>query len=292
MPSFLRGLFCVIGVFDSGVGGLSVWREIARCLPGVPLVYLADQAHVPYGSRTLADVRALTLRCVRWLIEQRRCNVIVIACNTASGAALDAVRAAFPGTPIVGMEPAVKPAALNTKTGVVGVLATPVTFESSRYTDLIRKWANGVRVIEQPCAGWVEAVEAGRVTNNWLLNANQLLVANYMVPLLAVNADTLVLGCTHFPFLLAHIEQVIGEWRTAHPDAPPVTIIDPAPAVAQQVVRLWRSDRGNPSSLDHEFYTTGDVTCFEATTRTLVDVATHSTNVRQAFQKLDVPPQD
>lgn len=150
----------MIGVFDSGVGGLSVWRELARIMPDVPLTYLADQAHVPYGARALDDVRALTLNAARWLIAQG-CSMIVVACNTASAAALDDLRTTFPHTPFVGMEPAVKPAALHTQTGVVGVLATASTFKSQRYAELIARWARDVRVIERACSGWVEIVERG-----------------------------------------------------------------------------------------------------------------------------------
>ncbi len=252
-----------------------MWREIARCIPDAPLVYLADQAHVPYGRHSLEEVRAFTVQCVRWLIA-RECSVVVVACNTASGAALEVLRETFPHTPIVGMEPAVKPAALRTQTGVIGVLATPVTFQSHRYAELIRKWADGVRVrvIEQTCPGWVEAVEQhpsplegggeGRVRGN--LATTELIRAS-VAPLLAQNADTLVLGCTHFPFLRSHIEQAIDDWRAQHPGAPEVTIIDPAPAVAQQTSRVWQQT--HPKSLEdpsgfgsHEFWTTGDAEYF------------------------------
>ncbi len=252
----------MIGIFDSGVGGLSVWREIARCISDAPLIYLADQAYVPYGSRSLEEVTALTLRCVGWLIE-RGCSVVVIACNTASGAALDTLRKTFPLTSIVGMEPAVKPAALNTHTCVVGVLATQTTFKSQRYADLIRKWAHDVQVIEQACKGWVEMVESKRVTGKWLFKDDQLLITNYLVPLLAANADTLVLGCTHFPFLLPHITQVIDDWRARHSDAPGVTVIDPAPSVAQQTLRVWGQVRPISNTSRHEFWTTGDHSEFE-----------------------------
>jgi len=276
----------VLGIFDSGVGGLSVWREVVRAVPGVPLVYLADQAHVPYGLRTLDEVRRLTVACARWLITPHQCRLIVIACNTASGAALEAVRAAFPGTPIVGMEPAVKPAVLTTKTGVVGVLATPATFKSSRYADLIRNWASGVQVIEQPCAGWVDAVEMRDALSSTHLVS---LVSAALTPLLASGADTLVLGCTHFPFLRPQIEQIIRVWRAKQIDAPPVTIIDPAPAVAQQVARVWRS-QGHPSPPTEipepapRFYTTGDAGRFEALACTLIGSELQNTSGRSAFE--------
>ncbi len=272
--SSFKILNLVIGVFDSGVGGLSVWREIARCLPDVPLMYLADQAHVPYGARSLEEVRALTLNAVRWLIE-RGCSMIVIACNTASAAALNDLRAAFPQTPFVGMEPAVKPATLHTQTGVVGVLATAGTFKSQRYAELIARWAKGVRVIERACSGWVEIVERLEI-GDWRLHASisnrQSPVFLHVAPLLAENADVLVLGCTHFPFLAAQIEQVIAQWRATHEGAPEVRLIDPAPAVAQQVLRVWRETKNlagrseakaqDPPGLSHAFFTTGDAARF------------------------------
>jgi glutamate racemase len=264
------------------VGGLSVWREVARCIPDAPLVYLADQAHVPYGRHNLEDVRAFTVQCVGWLIAHG-CHVVVVACNTASGAALDVLRETFPHTPIVGMEPAVKPAALRTQTGVIGVLATPVTFQSHRYADLVHKWADGLRVIEQTCPGWVEAVERG----GWMTEKGAAgpartvlptsLIADSVLPLLDQNADTLVLGCTHFPFLRAHIEQVIDDWRAVRPAAPEVAIIDPAPAVAQQTMRVWQQI--NPKGLQapssftpHEFWTTGDAARLEKSIQALLGV--------------------
>jgi glutamate racemase len=260
----------VIGVFDSGVGGLSVWREIARCIPDAPLMYLADQAHVPYGARPLEEVRALTLDAARWLIEQG-CSMIVVACNTASAAALNDLRVAFPHTPFVGMEPAVKPATLHTHTGVVGVLATAGTFKSQRYAELIARWAKGVRVVERPCSGWVEGIENGewgirngKVDSAFRIPHSAFLIRKHVEPLLIENADVLVLGCTHFPFLVPEIEQVIAHWQATHAGAPAVRLIDPAPAVAQQTLRVWNElkNLADPSEyqrgLHHSFYTTGD----------------------------------
>ena len=276
----------MIGVFDSGVGGLSVWRELACCMPDVPLTYLADQAHVPYGARSLDEVRALTLHAARWLIE-RDCSMVVVACNTASAAALDDLRAVFPRTPFVGMEPAVKPAALHTQTGVVGVLATAGTFKSQRYAELIARWAKGVRVVERACSGWVELVEEGdfgfcprsrssfrgsergsreildfglegRGTHSAIENRKSK-IQNHVEPLLAEHADVLVLGCTHFPFLAPQIEQVIAQWQATHDRAPAVRLIDPAPAVAQQALRVKNlAGLKDLRGLSHTFFTTGN----------------------------------
>jgi glutamate racemase len=253
----------MIGVFDSGVGGLSVWRELVKLLPNERLIYLADQAHVPYGRRSPEEVRDLTTQCAGWLIECG-CDIIVIACNTASGAALDHVRAELPHTTFVGMEPAVKPAALQTQTGVIGVLATEVTLKSTRYADLVSRFAGGARVIEQPCYGWVEFVEQGGVTTS-----NGSINTSYVRALLHEGADAIVLGCTHFPFLSPIIAREIEAWRARHPGAPSVSVIDPAPAVAHQTWRMRQRAGASASSRiasesQHEFWTTGQAERFSA----------------------------
>ena len=151
-----------IGIFDSGVGGLSVWREIARQLPREDTIYFADQAHIPYGPRSMDEIRGFSEAITRFLLE-RGCKAIVAACNTASAAALKHLRETFPHVPFVGMEPAVKPAAETTHTGVVGVLATPATFQGELFASVVERFANGVRLINQVCPGLVEQVEAGRL---------------------------------------------------------------------------------------------------------------------------------
>ncbi len=151
-----------IGVFDSGVGGLSVLRHLRAQLPHENFIYIADQAHVPYGRRPLADIRALSEAVTQFLLTQNA-KLIVIACNTVSGAALNSLRRTFPSLPFVGMEPAVKPAAAQTKSGKVGVLATAGTFESQRYLSLMHRFAKDVEVFENPCIGLVELIEAGQL---------------------------------------------------------------------------------------------------------------------------------
>jgi len=277
----------MIGVFDSGVGGLSVWREIVACIPDVSTAYLADQAHVPYGERSLDEVRELTLRAADWLIE-RGCSAIVIACNTASAAALEDLRATFPDTPFVGMEPAIKPAALCTQTGTIGVLATAGTFGSRRYASLVTRWGRHVSIIQQPCRGWVNAVERISACAKRPAQLARL-VASCVVPLLDQNADVLVLGCTHFPFLRPWIEQTIEAWRGEHPTAHDVKIIDPAPAVARrthQVLSQLASARArggsargfSPGGATHEFWTTGSADTFAQVASVLLGyrVATQS----------------
>lgn len=213
-----------IGVFDSGVGGLSVARRLAQSLPNEDLIYVADQAHVPYGRKSADVIRARAHTLTRFL-RSWNAKLIVVACNTASAAALAELRAAFPATPFVGMEPAVKPGAQATRSGAVGVLATAGTFESQRYADLMARYAQGVRLLEDPCHGLVELIEAG------MLDAPETaaLLQRALDPMLAAGVDTLVLGCTHYPF----VAPLIG--RLAGPD---VAVIDPAPAVARQTARV------------------------------------------------------
>ena len=241
-----------IGVFDSGVGGLSVWREIARQLPLASTVYVADQAHVPYGSRKLTEVRKLSEGVVRFLLRQGA-TLIVVACNTASAAALHYLRRTFPDVPFVGMEPAVKPAVEHTHNGIVGVIATPATFQGQLFASLVKRYAHDVQVLTQVCPGLVEAVEAGRMDTP----ETEALLRQYLTPLVEAGADQLVLGCTHYPFLRPAIERVVGAG---------VAIIDPAPAVARQAGRVLAQQAHHiPGTRKHHvFYTSGDVASFAA----------------------------
>lgn len=236
-----------IGVFDSGVGGLSVWREIARQLPHESTLYVADQAHIPYGPRPLDEVRRYAEGITRFLLD-RGAKLIVVACNTASGAALHTLRATFPATPFVGMEPAVKPAAERTRTGVVGVIATPATFQGDLFPALVARFAAAVDLRAQTCPGLVEAVEAGDLATP----ETEALLRRYLAPMLDAGIDQLVLGCTHYPFLRATIARIVG---------PAVGLIDPGPAVARQAGRLLAARR-LAAPLDqagtHVFYTSGE----------------------------------
>lgn len=238
----MTALFHPIGIFDSGVGGLGIWREIIRQFPNEDTIYIADQAHVPYGSRSLSEVRYLSTAVTRFLL-QKRAKTIVIACNTASAAALRKLRATFPQVPFVGMEPALKPACECTRTGVVGVIATPATFQGELFSDLLRRYAPGVQVIPQVCPGLVEAVEAGA----WDGSETEALLHNCLDPLMAKNVDQLVLGCTHYTFLRPVIERVVGSL---------VSVVDPAPAVARQTGRVT-SLVAEKRLASHTFYTTG-----------------------------------
>ncbi len=206
-------------MLDSGVGGLSVLRHLRQRLPNEDILYFADQAHIPYGPRPAEEVRGFTAGIVRFLLR-RDAKLIVVACNTASAVALDYLRQMFPTVPIVGMEPAVKPAAQTTRTGKVGVLATPVTLNSHRYAGLMARYASNIEVFEDPCTGLVQLIEAGALDTPETRDLLQSVVR----PMLSVGVDTLVLGCTHYPFVRPLLAEIAG---------PMVTIIDPAPAVAR-----------------------------------------------------------
>lgn len=238
-----------IGIFDSGVGGLSVWRHIRAALPDAGLIYVADSAHAPYGDKSSAYIAQRSLTLTRFLVEQGA-EAIVIACNTATAAAAPALREKF-SLPIVGMEPAVKPAVAASGNGVVGVLATVGTLESARFAALLERYAGNVRIVTQGCPGLVEQVEHGDLAGP----DTRALVQRYLAPLLAEGADTVILGCTHYPFLAPVIGELAG---------PGVALIDTGAAVARQLVR--RLDEAlAPSGTSAEsgagsmrFFTSGD----------------------------------
>lgn len=213
-----------IGIFDSGIGGLTVLRAIRQLMPDEPLLYIADQAHVPYGPRPLEEVRGFSEAITRYLLEQGA-RLIVVACNTASAAALKYLRSTFPDVPFVGMEPAVKPAAEHTRSGVVGVLATPATFQGELYASVVERFAQGVRLLQDTCPGLVNQIEMGALDSP----ETRRILEQALQPMLHQGIDTVVLGCTHYPFVIPLIEQITGSG---------VRVIDPAPAVARQVQRL------------------------------------------------------
>lgn len=236
-----------IGVFDSGVGGLSVVRAIQSQLQTVPIFYLGDQFHVPYGSRPVEDIRLYSEAITRFLLDQGA-KLIVVACNTASAAALHSLRSTFPDVPFVGMEPAVKPAAESTHSGVVGVLATPATFQGELYASVVERFAQNVTILTDTCPGLVQQIEAGQLESD---DTRQILT-NILQPMLNAGVDTIVMGCTHYPFVIPLIQQIAG---------PQVRVIDPAPAIARQTERLlqahhWLDENANP--VPARFYTTGD----------------------------------
>lgn len=234
-----------IGVFDSGVGGLSVLHHIRTALPDARLIYVADSAHVPYGDKPPSYIEARSNALTRFLVEQGA-EAIVIACNTATAAAAAALRASY-RLPIVAMEPAVKPAVAATRSGVVGVLATIGTLESARFAALLEKYAGAVEIVTQGCPGLVEAVERGDLHG---AEARRLL-QRYTAPLLARGADTLILGCTHYPFLAPLIREIVGEQ---------IVLVDTGAAVAREVKRRVESElpERNGGEAGELFYTSGD----------------------------------
>lgn len=210
-----------IGVFDSGVGGLSVWREIRRQLPQESTLYLADQAHVPYGPRGREQILGFCDAITRYLID-RGCKAIVVACNTASAAALKHLRETFPGHLIIGMEPAVKPAAASTRSGVIGIMATEATFQGRLFLATAGRHARDRTLINQVCHGLAEHIESGHLEGA----ATEAMLHKFIEPMLDAGADTIVLACTHYPFLLPVIRQLVGD---------EVSVIDPAPAIARHL---------------------------------------------------------
>ena len=213
-----------IGVFDSGLGGLTVWREVRRALPAESLVYLGDGKNCPYGSRPREEVRRLADEAVAFLVAQG-CKLVVVACNTATAAAIDFLREKYAPMPIVGMEPAVKPACLATRSGVVGVLATERSLDGELFRRTAARYGDGVDLVTAPGRGFVELVEND-------LEATpeaEATVRAAVAEMLEHGADQIVLGCTHYPFLTPVMERIV-DGRAA--------IVDPSPAVARRVVQL------------------------------------------------------
>jgi len=237
-----------IGVFDSGVGGLSVLHHIREALPEADLVYVADSGHVPYGGRSASFIEARAMALTRFLLKQGA-EAIVIACNTATAAAALPLRKQFSKIPFIAMEPAVKPAVAATQSNVVGVLATVGTLESARFAALLEKYGGKVKIVTQGCPGLVELVERGDLHS---VEARRL-VERYTAPLLGAGADTLILGCTHYPFLAPLIREVAGE---------EVSLVDTGAAVARELKRRVNSElprrahTGEAGSA--RFYTSGD----------------------------------
>lgn len=248
-----------IGIFDSGVGGLSILREVRRQLPAENLIYVADQGHVPYGPRSIEQVRGFTVEIARWLLDQDA-KLIIIACNTASAAGLYPCRETFPDTSFVGMEPAVKPAARDTQSGVIGVIATEATFQGELFASVVGRFAHDVRVEALACPEFVLLAEAGNTDSP----DARATIRQCLTPLTEAGIDQLVLGCTHFAFLKDAIQAATGDG---------VTIVDPSAAIARQAGRVLadrgqRNRNGTPGIV--RYYTSGDPARFAETASTLL----------------------
>ena len=234
-----------VGVFDSGVGGLSVLRAIRQALPAHRITYVADSAYAPYGDRPAAEIIARANAIADFLIADGS-DALVVACNTATAVAIADLRARL-SIPVVGIEPGIKPAVAVSKSGVVGILATTRTTEAPKFRALVERHRGEATVIVQPCPGLVEQVERGELATP----ATIALVRRYVTPLLEAGADTLALGCTHYPFLTEAIQQVAGAG---------VTLIDPADGVARQVARQLADgvEQVSFTSSPVSFWTSGD----------------------------------
>jgi glutamate racemase len=270
-----------IGIFDSGVGGLSVLRAIRKQLPQEHVLYLADQAHIPYGTRQKTEIRDFAFGITAFLLA-KGAKLIVVACNTASAAALHELRARFPQVPFVGMEPAVKPAASLTQTGRVGVLATPTTFAGDLYAALVDRFAQGIEIYKDTCPGLVEQIEHGKLDTP----ATRAILEKALTPMLAENVDTIVLGCTHYPFVIPLIEAITG---------PDVRTIDPAPAIARQTARLldqhgWLNPAKARGRL--QFYTSADPASLEALLPRLLGETGSVTQVAWSGLQLEIVTAD
>ncbi|CAG4900347.1 Glutamate racemase [Paraburkholderia saeva] len=252
-----------VGIFDSGLGGLSVLRAVRAQLPGESIVYVADSLYAPYGERDDDFIADRTLAIGQWLVEQGA-KVLVVACNTATAQSIALVRERLP-IPLIGVEPGVKPAALQSKTRVAGVLATQVTLRSARFQDLLQRYAADCRFLCQPGHGLVQAVERCDVGSAEL----RALLQNYLQPMLDAGADTLVLGCTHYPFLDAAIRDIVGDR---------LTLIDTSVAIARQLERVLdqqglRTASGTGPALAPRFFSTSDGTHLQQLAETLLDLA-------------------
>ncbi|MES9837432.1 MAG: glutamate racemase [gamma proteobacterium symbiont of Ctena orbiculata] len=211
-----------IGIFDSGIGGLSVLHHIRKLLPAENLIYVSDRAHLPYGNKAGEFILDRSEHIAGFLVQQD-VKAIVIACNTATAVAVAHLRQHFP-LPIVGMEPGVKPATQTSRNGMIGVLATEGTLVSGKFRNLVEQHSNGADIFYCPCHGWVETIELNGASHD----KTYQMVERELMPLLEKGVDTLVLGCTHYPFIKATIQQVAGSL---------ITIIDTGEAVANQLRR-------------------------------------------------------
>lgn len=241
-----------IGIFDSGVGGLSVFKEIIKLLPYENVIYYADNANCPYGKKSEAEIIALVDNIVKFLIEKKT-KIIVVACNTATAAAIEYLRKEYYSINFVGMEPAVKPAAINSKTGKIGILATQGTLEGKLFKETTKKFASDKDVIIRVGDGLVELVESGKSDSDEALN----LLNQYLTPMIDLGIDQLVLGCTHYPFLINNIKKIAGN---------SINIIDPAMPVAKRLKDLLDENNlfnSQSSNVCYNFYSSGNINVLE-----------------------------
>ncbi len=251
-----------IGIFDSGVGGLTIWRELFKLMSGVKTIYLGDGVNAPYGEKSPEAIIDLSRRNTRWLIDQGS-TVIVVACNTATTNAISTLRNEF-DLPFIGIEPATKPAAVTTKTGVIGILATKGTFASKLFINTSKDYRNKIEIIETVGTRLVDLIESGQ------LEETRPLLKKYLLPMVDKNIDTLVLGCTHYPYLIALINDILPK---------KISIVEPSKAIAKRVQSLIAdADQSDNSDIEHKFYTTADV---KVMTRFLKNEGLENPNVQR-----------
>ena len=267
---------CAIGIFDSGIGGLSVLRHIRSQLPLEDLLYFADSAHAPYGAKPESVVVARSLAIADFLLR-RGAGSLVVACNTATAAAISALRIAYPDVPVIGVEPGLKPASALTQSMIVGVLATEGTLSSTKFLALRERItaATGVKFVLQPCTGLAMQVEQGESRSP----ATAVLLRGFLAPLLQQGADTLVLGCTHYPFVQPLIEVIIDTLTSR-----PIAIVDTGEAVARQLQRLLHVDmHAVPSGHGTlQAFTTGTAASLSSAFATLLNLVPEVTYVDTA----------
>jgi len=247
-----------IGLFDSGIGGTSIWKEVVKLMPYENTIYLADSKNAPYGQKSTDEIIALSIKNTELLIS-KGCKIIIVACNTATTNAIDYLRSHY-AIPIIGIEPAIKPAALFSKTEAIGILATKGTLTSKLFVKTANEYTKNITKIEQDGEGLVPLIEAGKLNSKELT----LLLEKYLKPMLQFNIDHLVLGCTHYPYLIPQIKIIVGEH---------VNIIDSGEAVAKQTKTVLEAQGLLSTSLkisQHLFYTNSDKTVLE---RILKDVS-------------------
>jgi len=235
-----------IGIFDSGIGGTSIWKEVVKLLPNESTIYLADSKNAPYGEKSPDEIIALSVKNTNYLIS-KECKLIIVACNTATTNAIDYLRKNYT-IPFIGIEPAIKPAALLSKTGAIGILATKGTLSSKLFEKTTKEYTKNITTIEQDGEGLVPLIEEGKLNSPEL---NQLL-STYLKPMLKFNIDHLVLGCTHYPYLIPEIKKILGE---------NITIIDSGEAVAKQtkaILEKYNLLSALTTKSHHQFYTNAE----------------------------------
>jgi glutamate racemase len=258
-----------IGVFDSGIGGLSVLNEALRQFPGHEYIYLADSANAPYGERPDEWITNRSLKLCTWLIEEQHCEAVVVACNTATAQAIAVIRESFPNSPIIGVEPGIKPAAAISPKKKIGVLATQSTLSSEKFKHLLDSLVGDCQFISQAGFGLVPLIERGDLNHPEL----EKLITDYVQKILDFGADTLVLGCTHYPFLIPLIYKKFGNQ---------LHLIDTSSAIIQQLGRKAQIEPKEETT-EVKLFTTGDANLILKQTNQLIQVLNPTIQIKASY---------